>query len=169
MNTNLLKGKIIEKGLSMQEFSAKTGIKNGIFIGKQNRILFPCHQKYKAKYCFDAVGFDTNKCSVVIGQFIKYIIIKYERTVLYMKVLEGFTEIEPTEEIKAKVRDKRLLEGDNLLVQEMRFGEKGRIRLIGNRNPDPVKHQELMDEIALILYGGYVRSQQQQADKKSGD
>lgn len=86
-----------------------------------------------------------------------------------MKVLKGFTEIEPTEEIKAKVRDKRLLEDDNLLVQEMRFGEKGRIRLIGNRNPDPVKHQELMDEVALILYGGYVRSQQQQADKKSGD
>lgn len=74
-----------------------------------------------------------------------------------MKVLEGYTEIEPTEEIKARIQDKRLLEGDNLLVQEMRFGETGRIRLIGNRNPDPIRHQQLMDDVAAILYEGRLR------------
>ena len=74
-----------------------------------------------------------------------------------MKVLEGYTEIEPTEEIKARIKDKRLLEDDNLLVQEMRFGETGCIRLIGNRNPDPVRHQQLMDDVAAILYEGRIR------------
>lgn len=81
-----------------------------------------------------------------------------------MKVIEGYTEIEATEEIKATVSDKRLLEGDNLIVQEMRFGEKGCIRLIGNRNPDPVLHQNIMDEVGAILYNGYLRRLRQTED-----
>ncbi len=77
-----------------------------------------------------------------------------------MELLDGFTEVEATEEIKSKVHDKRLLEGDNLLVQEMRFGDRGRIRVIGNRNPDPRERQKITDDIALILYEGYIRSLQ---------
>lgn len=74
-----------------------------------------------------------------------------------MKVINGFTEIEATEEIKSKIQDKRLLEGDNLLVQQMHFGKTGCITLIGNRNPDPVRHQDLMDDAGAILYEGYLR------------
>ena len=40
MNTNLLKGKIIEKGLSMKEFSAKTGIKKWHFYRKTKSYSF---------------------------------------------------------------------------------------------------------------------------------
>lgn len=45
MNTNLLKGKIIEKGLSMQEFSAKTGIKKWHFYRKTKSYSFSLPSK----------------------------------------------------------------------------------------------------------------------------
>lgn len=85
-----------------------------------------------------------------------------------MKIIKGFTEIEPTDEIRAMVQDKRLLEGDNLLVQEMRFGESGVIRLIGNRNPDPIKHRELVAEVGAILYEGYCRRIAMEREEKEG-
>ena len=45
MNTNLLKGKIIEKGLSMQEFSAKTGIKKTALYRKlYGKTEFSCSE-----------------------------------------------------------------------------------------------------------------------------
>lgn len=86
-----------------------------------------------------------------------------------MKVLPGYTEIEADEDLKSRIVDKRLLEGDNLLVQEMRFGENGmgRIRLIGNRNPDPVEHQKLMDEVGAILYEGRLRRLREEASQQA--
>lgn len=60
-----------------------------------------------------------------------------------MKLLDGFELIELTE-------DK--------IVQERRFGEKGVIRTIGNPNPPPDKHQQLINNTAKILMQGYVRS-----------
>lgn len=86
-----------------------------------------------------------------------------------MKLLEGFTEIEADEKLKAKIQDKRLLEGDNLLVQEQNFGYNGlgHCRIIGNRNPDPVEHQKIMDDVAAILYEGRLRRLQKEAEQKN--
>lgn len=80
-----------------------------------------------------------------------------------MKLLEGFTEIEADEALKARLTDKRLLEDDNLLIQEMRFGENnmGRIRIIASRNTDAAEHQKIMDTAAAILYEGYLRKSRQ--------
>ena len=76
-----------------------------------------------------------------------------------MKLLEGFTETEADEELKARLTDKQLLEDGNLLVQEMRFGENnmGRIRIIGSRRTDAAEHQKIMDTAAAILYEGHLR------------
>lgn len=88
-----------------------------------------------------------------------------------MKILNNFSEIEPDEEIKSIIRDKRYIEkqDEKLLVQELRFGEnnEGRIRIICNKSPDPTRSNKIMTECVLALYEGYLRSIKNLDNKKA--
>ena len=70
-----------------------------------------------------------------------------------MELLDGFELVELTKD---------------RIVQEMRFGENGVIRMIGNPNPPLKEHQECINEVAQILYKGYVRSIQESQKKENG-
>lgn len=67
-----------------------------------------------------------------------------------MKLLEGCKLIELT---------------DDKIVQEFRFGESGVIRMVGNPNPPPEEHQAAVDNVAKILFKGYLRSIQKQEEQ----
>lgn len=70
-----------------------------------------------------------------------------------MKLLDGFELVELTED---------------RIVQEMRFGENGVIRMIGNPNPPPEEHQECINEVARILYKGYLRDKRKAEEEQKG-
>ena len=67
-----------------------------------------------------------------------------------MKLIEGFELVELTED---------------RIAQETRFGETGVIRMIGNPNPSEEERQKAIDEVAKILYQGYLRSLEEQAER----
>ncbi len=54
-----------------------------------------------------------------------------------MELLEGYKLVKLT---------------DTEIIQEKPMGETGKIVLKGNPNPDPVKRQKTLDEVAAILY-----------------
>ena len=58
-----------------------------------------------------------------------------------MQLYEGWTLIELTED---------------RIVQEKQFGT-GKVRMVGNPNPPPEEHEELMQRVGEILYKGYLR------------
>lgn len=67
-----------------------------------------------------------------------------------MQLLEGCELVELTED---------------RIVQRYRFGESGVITLIGNPNPPPEAHQELINNVAKILFKGYQRSRRAELEK----
>lgn len=67
-----------------------------------------------------------------------------------MELLPGYTLVKLT---------------DTEIVQEKKMGETGVIRHFGNPNPDPVKQQELLEDVYDILYRAYERIQMEAMEK----